>query len=419
MPGAALRIVDLQERDARVFPREELFDQRGRTLILPETRALPAIELREVFTGVELRARGLIGYLPLTAAIVLNLRPKFPIGNFWRLLAGSDEGYDRVLPVLRSYQRVDASAPPHQLLVRGYCHYLRAILSAGIPRGYFRELHLGHYRPKVDFGRTVGRYLSRGDEINVAAHAVNWTAGLQANARLKSACIDFLRVTPRAEAWAAERRVLMDGLNTLHSVDARRMAPGEEALASTVPLWLRPDYRGALEVYALLLGYKKAGFSFEAHGSAMPSFLFSLDDIFESFVRNTLRNGLRGEGVSVVDGNKPRHQRPLFSDNRQFPIKPDMILKREQAVAGIGETKYKPKITEADRYQVIAHTVSTGAPVGVWISPAELDHQAGMTYVGALGGAAKFYHYRLNISGDLDAACADMVAQVAALVPAP
>ena len=247
---------------------------------------------------------------------------------------------------------------------------------------------------------------------------VNWTAGLKANAVLKAACIDFLRVAPRTDAWAEERRILTDGLSAMASVRSVRMAPGEEALAATVALWLRPDYRGALEIYALLLGQRKVGFAYEAHGSEMPSFLFSLDDIFESFVRNTLRDGLRDQGVSVVDGNKPRHQRPLFRDNRQFPTKPDAILRRGGSVVAIGEAKYKPKVNEADRYQVISHTISAGAPVGIWISPAELDHQAGMAYVGALG-SARFYHYRLNISGNLDAACADLVAEVAGLVPAP
>lgn len=411
----SLRIIDLNERDGRLFSREELFDHRGRSLVLPETRALSAIELRDVLAGVELKAKGLIGYLPLTSTIVLNLRPKFPLGNLWRMLSLADENYDRVLPVLRTYERANASAP-HQFLARGFCHYLRSILDTGLYRGYYQEAYRGYFRPKVDFGQTVARYLSRGDPINVSAQSFSFSARLPVNAILKSACLDFLRVMPRGEKWEEEHSLIMDALNALDSVTLASMRFGDEALSSTVPMWLRDHYRGALTVYAVLLGYTQVGFSYDAQGSEMPSFLFCLDDIFEAFVRNTLREGLRSEKISVVDGNKHTHQRPLFKDNKQFPIKPDAIIRRGKDVLAIGEVKYKQKIEEEDRYQVISHVVATGAPVGIWISPALSEDEAGMTYIGAIATGAKFYHYRLNISSDLDAARASMVSAVSKLV---
>lgn len=129
-------------------------------------------------------------------------------------------------------------------------------------------------------------------------------------------------------------------------------------------------------------------------------------------MRNTFRDGLRAEEISVVDGNKTRHQRPLFQDNRQFPIKPDAIFKRGNVVLAIGEVKYKPRIDEADRYQVISHVVATGAPVGVWILPALTDDKAGLEYIGSIVTGARFYQYGLNISADLDAARAAMVSSV-------
>ena len=80
----AIRIVDLHEREIRLFQREELIDHKGQALILPETRSLSAFELREVFTGIELRVLGLIGYLPLTTSLTLNLRPEV---SDWKSLA--------------------------------------------------------------------------------------------------------------------------------------------------------------------------------------------------------------------------------------------------------------------------------------------------------------------------------------------
>lgn len=410
------RIIDLHERDTRLFMREDLVDQTGRSLVLPETRALSAIEMRDVLEGIELRAKGLIGYLPLTSKIVLNVIPKFPLENLWSMLAVSDEEYRRVLPVLRSYQYATGGTAPHQLLVRGFCHYLRGIFSNGIYRDYHKETYRGYFRPKVDFGQTMSTYLSRGDLINVAADSFAFSTRLPLNAVLKSACLDFLRVTPRGDKWEGELSLLRDVLDALSSIVPRKMHAGGEAAADSAPSWIRNFYHGALTVYAVLLGYTRVGFSYSAQGSEMPSFLFCLDDIFESFVRNTLREGFRNKRFSVLDGNKPIHQQRLFRDNVRFPIKPDALIKRGKETLAIGEVKYKTKIEEGDRYQVISHVLASGAPIGVWISPALSEATAGLEYVGAVATHAKFYHYRFNISSDLEASKKDMISAIGGLL---
>lgn len=409
-----MRVIDLHERETRVFPRNDLFDSRGQSLLLPETRKLSAIDLREAVDGVELRALGIIGYLPLTPSIVLNLRPKFPVRNLWAMLAIADETYDRVLPVLRSYETANLSAP-HQLLARGFCHYLRQILTVGVARGYYQEPYQGHFKPKVNFGRTVSNYLSRGDNVKVASDAFTFSSNLFANGLIKSACLDFLRVIPPNNRWQSERHLLLEALNALHVVKPMRMRFGDQMLSTSVPMWGRDAYVGALTVYSVLLGFTKVGFSYAAQGSKMPSFLFSLDDIFESFVRNTFRMALQDMGIMVLDGNKTGNQRSLFLDNKRFPIKPDLIFRKGKTMLGIGEVKYKPKIGEADRYQVISHVVAIGAPIGIWISPATND-DAGLEYIGSIATGARFYHYRLNIADDLKSASTLMVSEVVALL---
>lgn len=411
-----MRIVDIEERENRVFPREDLFDNAGHSLVLPETRTLAAVELKDVLDGVSLRTLGLIGYLPLTSDIVLNLRPKFPLANLWRMLAVADESYDRVLPVLRSYERTNASAP-HQLLARSFCHYLRSIMDFGLARGYYRMPYTGFYKPRIDFGRTVSRHLSRGDDLTISGDVFTFSAHLSVNAVLKSACLAFLRLVPRAPKWTAERKLLLEALNALHRVVSEPMRFGDEALADTAPRWVREQYRGALSVYAMLLGYTQIGFGYDAQGSEMPSFLFSLDNIFESYVRNTFRDALRDKKIAVLDGNKPKHHGKLFLDNNQFPTKPDLIFRKDKVVIGLGEVKYKPQIEEKDRYQVLSHVLAAGCKVGVWISPAAAGKPGELRYVGSVSTGAKFYHYQLDIGGDLDVTSAAMVKQVTALLP--
>lgn len=397
-----LRVIELHEREARVFPRSDLYDQYGSCLLLPETRSLSVVELRDVVNGVELRVLGVIGYLPITPGITLHLTPKFPLHNLWEMLAVADESYEKVFPALRDYE-ISSSAAPHKLLAKSFVHYLKAILTAGVARGYHTYRHDGYYKSKVNFGRTLKNYLSRGNEINVSSDCFRFSADLYPNGLLRSACADFLKVIPSNDKkWSAERRLLIDALNVLSLVTPRRMHIGDEEKNNNLPAWLREDYRDALTVYSMLLGYTKIGFSYSSSGKILPSFLFSMDSIFERYVRNCLRAEFIKKNILVCDGNVVKHQASLFYDNKRYPIKPDLIMKSAGRVVALGEVKYKPKIDEADRYQLISHSVSLSSPISVWISPA-IGDEGGLDYIGSIPSGIKFYHYRLNIAGQLRA----------------
>jgi 5-methylcytosine-specific restriction endonuclease McrBC regulatory subunit McrC len=399
--------IDLHERDARLIPRVDVVDSDGRSLILPETRDLKAIELRDVTDGVQLRATGLIGYLPLTTDITLNIRPKFPLSNLWYMLDHAEELFDRVLPVIRRYERTGERAP-HLLLARAFCFYLSEILSSSIIRAYPRARREHYYQPKVDFGATMSRFISRGDSLRTVSDIFDFSRDVKANRLLKAACLQFTKLVPRSADWSQEREILNDALARLASIDPQYIQQFDLNAADTVPMRIRNAYKGALSIYALQAGLTGIGFTFEASGSELPSFLFNLDDVFEAFVRNRLRTLLRSSYISIADGNKPEHHGVLFKDSRRYPTKPDLIFKLYRNVLALGEVKYKPRIEEGDRYQLISHTIAAGTTRAFWISPAATPADAGLDYVGSINSGAAFYHYRLDISGDLERTSEDM-----------
>lgn len=150
----------------------------------------------------------------------------------------------------------------------------------------------------------------------------------------------------------------------------------------------------------------------------LPSFLFNLEDIFERFIRQTFLQALREKKIAVLDGNK--HQGKLFEDSKVYLTKSDLIFRRgKKDVIGLGEVKYKPKIKEADRYQIISHVTAAKAPLGILFSPANEGESQRLDRLGRLATGAHFYHYRVNIQGDIKAAQAQMVKDVSALFPAP
>lgn len=410
-----MQVVNIHEREARIFPRSDLLSSDGQSLVLPEVRSLGAVELRDVASGVELRARGVVGYLPLTKDIALNIRPKFPLGSLWRMLEVAGDDCKVVLPVLRKYGFEDGGAPPEAMLVRSFCFFLGRILSAGVSRKYVPEAYQGYFRPKVNFSLTLSKHVSRGDQIKAVSDGFNFSSDHSVNGLLKSACVDFLRRIPKGKGWDFERSTLRDALNCLHAVRQIPMLIGADAVVNALPIWVRDSYLKALSVYGILLGHTNIGFSFEAVGCSSPTFLFSLDRVFEEFIRRSLMQRMSEMGVKVLDGNPSKNHFPLFSDCHTYPVKSDLIFRCDAQTVGIGEVKYKPRIEEADRYQLISHVMAHGAPVGLWVSPV-LGDQSSLDYVGGLKSGEKFYHYRISISGNLDEAVNLMSTSVAQVI---
>ena len=284
----------------QVGTRDDLVGAGGSSRILSATQDLAAVELRERFTGIELRVLGLIGYLPLTKDLVLNLRPKFPVDNLWRMLELADEEYARLLPVLRGYE-LSQTLPPHQFLARGFCYFLRRILALGICRSYVPVDFQGYFRPRVNFGQTASRLLARGDEIRVAGREFAFSRDLRVNRLIKSACIEFSGVVPLSSAWSEERDLLVDALGTLSDIPEATIVPGDELLGPSLPILYQDSYTGALRVYSIYRRSSGLGFSYAPDGCSMPSFLFKLDDIFERFARSVLRAGFAGAGMVITD----------------------------------------------------------------------------------------------------------------------
>lgn len=402
--------IELHEREARVFPRSALFDNQGKSRIFSSIREMSAIEVRETLLGPELRVQGLIGLLPLTPGLSLNLKTKFPISNLWHMLTIANSACDAFLPVTRQYATSNSLAP-HQVLIRSFCFYLKSINTQGIARNYIRETHAGYYKPKINFGKTLKNYLSRGNDIEVFSDIFSFSSNLKANQYLKSACLEFLKITPKSRNFKEERVLLLDSLNALDRIPSAPLPENHQISLSQIPSWLMNSYQNALKIYSIYLGHQRIGFSYDPQGSSLPSFIFSLDTIFEDFIRNYLNKIFSHEKISVKDGNKHHNQKPLFTDNNRFPVKPDLIFQHKKNILGIGEIKYKPKIDEKDRYQLISHVMALRAPIGIWISPAN-GEQTTIERIGSTTNGAVFYHCKISLSDDIEISSAEMAKKI-------
>ncbi len=409
-----IRVIEIQERSHRFFPRTDLVDATGQSLILSTTRDLGVIDVRDVADGANLMALGLIGYLPLTSTISLNIVPRFPIRNFWTMLEIGDETYRNILPALRRYE-ASSNPSPLLMLVKSFCHYLRDVLSSGIERTTYSETHTGYYRPRVEFGPTINSFLSRGNPIETYSTVLKLGVDSPVNQIVKAACVKFVSLVPDSVEWEEERRLFQVALGVLQQVSDREPNTYDFDLDLAVSPRLRRHYSGMLRVYHLFLTGGGIAFTLDAEGKELPSFLFSLERIFEQFIRNSLMQGLRVYGIRVLDGN--RNQGSLFVDNRNYPTKSDIVIcrSRNNAIA-VGDVKYKPKLKETDRYQIISHVTSATARIGILFTPANVGESQRIERIGMLSTGAQFYHYRINIQDDLAIAQSQMIRDVLSIV---
>lgn len=397
----AVETRNITERGSRVFAHDEIFDSHGRSLLLNETRELNALTLRDTADGISVQALGWIGYLPMTPTIAVNIQPKFSVNNLWRLLEMGGENYGRILSVARQYQRDDSPAPT-ALLVRSFCHYLRDALNEGLMRDYRPREVDGYFRSRVDFGKTVSRYLSRGDAVHTSSVTFQFGPDGPANQAVKDACLAFVHVIPAGEMWNEERKLILLALNNLEGVRHTRTTQPVEELEREIPQRLRASYVGMLRIFELFRTGGGIGYTYDGTGVEFHSFLFNLDGVFEQYIRNVLAEACPTFGLSATDGNVNRHQGQLFTDSKRFKTKTDIIFKDlEGTVVCLGEVKYKPKLSEDDRYQIISHTVSRNSKLGVLISPAVEGQKQGFERLGFMPNGSTFWHYRYDLEADL------------------
>jgi 5-methylcytosine-specific restriction enzyme subunit McrC len=138
----------------------------------------------------------------------------------------------------------------------------------------------------------------------------------------------------------------------------------------------------------------------EGRNIHLASFLVDMETVFENYVRNVLKEALpvANSELSVLDGNN-EGKGWFYSDNKGHPAKPDLVLRSGKTVPMIGDVKYKAKLSEHDRYQVVAHALSFGAPIACIVMPTIQGETSGLERLGKVGTDrnVELFLYRINL----------------------
>lgn len=283
----------------------------------------------------------------------LRIRPRLAIPklNFMLIYSLRPDGWrDQIAQFGESDDVVEA-------LASGFATHAERALEQGLLRGYVAiEETRTTLRGRIRFGDQLTR--SRGLPLPLEVSYDDFTADIAENRLLRTAAEALLvlrRVPARARGQLLRVRALLDEVSVLPD----RRAPELPAITR-----LNARYESALRLAHLILRHRS--FAQESGKLAVTSFLFDMNEIFESFVYIALRESLRSAGGTVerqVPGALDEAERP------RLRFLADIVWRRGGQVRAVIDSKYKSlyaggSMPNADAYQMLAYCIGYGLDRG-------------------------------------------------------
>ena len=405
---ANAQVVEAQERAGIDICLSDIIAADGSLKFLEQAQNRGLIEVRQSANRLHLKIGGVVGYLPVTENLVLNIRPKFPISNLARIVAMSEKPLLKTANMGRYYQVENNDFLP-EALIRGLAVYSKDILETGVQKSYYKTTHYGTPRPKLNLRKSQQRYWGKGNQLSAVSDQFDFGPEIFANQILKQSALRALAITRNRSGFAKEDKVFKSLINGLGNISVANDMnyTADITLALSDVASFRAGYRRALPVAVELLKRTNLSFSGEGSNVSLPSFLLNLDDMFEAYIRVILNNHFQGtEGSGFVrDGNNKRWSKKLLKNSSRFDAKPDLIFySNDFTPVALGDTKYKGKQSETDRYQIISHALAYGVNKALLIYPATHKKSPGLHRLGKIGPVSseiELYEYYFDLNNDL------------------
>jgi 5-methylcytosine-specific restriction enzyme subunit McrC len=427
-----------------VTPREVLGPD-GRLELLPRVLG-KYVDADFSGDGLRLSAKGTSGLIPLTNRITLQVRPRFPLRNLTHMVAAC--GYvPTMLPALRDYELTDTwSDWLLDVMADGLLTALDAVSLNGLYRTYHRRTEAGSYpHGRIDTTASMLKFSSRG--INHKAN-FSWyerTADNPPNRCLKSA-VSYLHrrysQIPRKKGVRKRIARLAESMRVLQDVEMESYPASldDPQVRGDVPLpATRAYYQPALQLAVAILTQR--GISLDAHEGevSMPTLLVKTEDLFEEFIRVSLKKALSGHTLlSVLDGNQkpgkvslyeplpeaeryalPAHETPL-GHGRKPEASPDIVFRLDDgAYPLVADVKYSNAIgftARSEVEQIVLYGHRYRSPVAMTIHPRRADVKKGLYIAGRIGSTI-IAQYRVDLGADdLEAEMQEMAERVSDLI---
>lgn len=379
---------------------------------------------------LRVQAGGFIGFIPINDRVAIDVTPRCSIANLGHVLRTGGFAPRVLEQFARGY-----AIEPHELTALRDLYAEALVQEVERIRSYGRLREYEQRSERTSSPR--GRLLMMAPETQLAAVGASayvrasWferTANVPANRCIKTAIWLLARAYGQTRNLSPAQRRLTSRLNVAYALfedadlDQRLRFLSDAYVTGTTPLpATRTYYRNAIDVARLVVTSSSLSFDQPGTDVSMPSIVIEMHRVFESYVRSVLATGLAAEGhVRVLDGNA-EGKKLLYDAPPSEDATPDIVIEDNHVPFLVLDVKYKPaekKPERDDLNQIITYGVSYQSPAIVVVQPrADGGSRHGLIRLGSIDGRA-VYQYVIDLTGDLDAEEAAMVAAVRTLLPA-
>lgn len=349
---------------------------------------------------VLLRTTKFVGLIPLTPDISIRVKPRASISNLSLMLARSQKAPTAISGFTRGYTSgFVRSDNVEKLFGLSLIQQGVAIAARGLIKRYERPETKVPWRGRFMASETVRRHASKGirfrhefDQsvltdrtldnfaINEALKLIaDWYKRNERNSPLRKEAAHALLGFSSMPDWRSGRKELVRQLANLLASHAN----------------IRADYADALwSAYAVL---DSAIPDVDKDGvRRLDSIILDVSEIFEAYIRRELADRLGREGYKVYDGWKRPH--PFFADTGTYSVHPDIIIQRDGLTLAILDAKYKPDISEQDRYEVLSFMDVMKVDIGGFVCPGR-DNEISRT-LGTTASGKRLHMFRFDLAAE-------------------
>ena len=400
-----MQIIEAKERSTVALPLDELLRDASSLRLRPDLIGRGLVEIRQRGDTLTLGVNGVIGQIPITDELVLDVSPKFPVSNLNELVYGAGNRARTILDWNRPYASHSSRNYLPIPLIRSFTKELKLLFSSGLHREYFAEQVSSGAGAKINFSRSFQKHWSRMQPTKVVLDRYSFSNDHSLNRLLKTAILSALNIAKRNTQLDDCVALLIDfarrfsNIKDLNPQSFEKITQGGLKVPSH-----RSDYYEAVGLALDIVQHVDFSLELAQRGKSLESFIISLDDVFEQYIRNNIRfyTSDNGKSITTLDGNINRFQKNLFQDNTKYKAKPDLIIKEDGQTKIIGDVKYKKKAKEEDRYQIISHALSYGVSKAMLIYPKpSTSADQGLQLIGSIGPIT-LYHYFYDLAANLE-----------------
>lgn len=401
------------------------FVRNGRVDLNPEAQSKAKVTVGWMDGGVRVQAGGMIGLVPLSDSILLEVKPRVPVARIEELIRRSASAPFIELSFDRDFNAAELDfLSLDDLVAARFSQLLQELPFEGLYKTYAREISQG----TSPVGRVLPAptYLSLRTSLRPRAHFESFTRTIDNDVNR------LILAAGRALLATLEEKVRGSGklANTLRSqlkmFEGVKAMPRKGPWQSESPPTNRPILQMAVELARLIL--LRCGVRFFGQGRIiLPSFLVNMETVFENYVRRVIENSPRLAAFGILDGN---HRPPrgaaseIFEDAGAFgnhETKPDIVVRDDQGAICVADVKYKPcreKPERSNLEQVLVYALAYGAPRAMLIFPCSEGQTTSIEFLGRVKGITCYKATLQLINPDLDAEEAQFCGELARLLEA-